>query len=89
MVTAQAVVSEMHDQIGRAALAGRRPAAGNTGENVRVAATVEKNEALLGACQALLDGCEHGGRESVPWPVYTRVDAAHKRQSGTHERALA
>jgi hypothetical protein len=55
VMAAQAAIGEVHHQVGRAVRAAADPAAGRARQHRRVAAAVEKDQALLAALQALRD----------------------------------
>ena len=62
----------------------RYPAAGAAGQHRRVAAPVEKDQALLAECEATLDGGQYGAGEAVLQLFAPRIDAAHRRHRLGH-----
>jgi len=88
-MTAQAVIAEVQHQVGSAAVAVRSPAAGGAGEHRRIAAAIEKEQALLATRQALFDRLQQGAGEPVLQLVDARVNAPDRRQPRAFDRALA
>ena len=62
VMTTQAPVGEMQNEIGSAARAMRNPAARGAGQHRRIAAPVEEDEALFAALEPLPDGAQQDAR---------------------------
>src|SRR6185295_8912472 len=88
VVTAQAPVPGMQDEVRRAAAAARRPAARLAGKHRRIAPPVDENEALLAARKALADRGEGRFGEAVFRGIGAQVQGPHHGQLRARRGAL-
>ena len=86
VVAAQAPVHQVDHQIGGTAVAARDPATGAAGQHRRVAAPVEKDQALLAECGATLDGGQCGFSRPVSMQRPAGIASATARSGNSSRR---
>ena len=74
VMTAQALVGQMHHHIGGATFARRHPAAGWASQHRRIAAPVEKQQRLLACLQRLPERLDQRGRNALSIRLELQAD---------------
>jgi hypothetical protein len=78
----------MQHEVGRAAPAARRPAAGLAGKDRRIAPPIDEDQALLAACEPLADRGHGRLGEAVLRGISAQVHGPHHRQLRSRRGAL-